>query len=70
MPRPEAPWLFFFDKRVSVDNDVSKGDILCFSFFAALGSVGVLVTNGDGTLGDFGVGGEDLRASWTGESPS
>ena len=69
VPRPEASLLFSFDKGVSANSSISRGDILFFSFSVALEPEGVLVMNGDEVLGTFGGGGEGLRASWTGGSP-
>ena len=66
MPRPKASCLYSFDSRVSADGDVSGWDILFLSLLFAF----VLATNGDGTSGAFGVGGEGRRASWIGRSPA
>ena len=69
VPPPEASLLFSFDKRVSANSSIGRGDILFFSLFVVLEPEGVLITNGDGVLVTFGAGKEVLRASWIGGSP-
>lgn len=58
VPHSELSGLWSYGSRVSARNNANGRIIRLRSLLVALESAGVLVTNGDGVLGAFGLGGE------------
>ena len=58
MPHSELSGACSYRSRVSTENNANGWITRCCSFLVALESAGILVTNGEGVLGTFGVGGE------------
>ena len=58
MPHSELSGLWSYGNILSTKNDANEWIIRFRSLLVALESAGILVTNGDGIVGAFGVGGE------------